>query len=312
MKRGFLRSSMIIIGFLGIPSLSGCRDPEPGPVLPLITDSEGDLLPPTGAMWYGTPYRKNDTADWVPFRKLSEMTEAGEDEPDEKEESVEGEGGGIEAEVREFLKEYEEVAAEIDLASPDFDELLDYHVDSQREALRSILTFGAKMAQKFDRLRAAIEVKLPDQKERIETVFNGLGGNYKASLAVGDLKVISDEEVKISAPGNTSIPICSVRLVDDEWMIEMAQLPDAAMLATGAGQVDAMFDGWISGVESGKLPAETLLQQIETQATMLRAMMGGGANTQPPAESQKAADEAPDEDAKEEPDKEPAGMDGGD
>jgi hypothetical protein len=65
-------------------------------------------------------------------------------------------------------------------------------------------------------------------------------------------------------------------------------------------QIDMLmgaFDGWVQGLQSGQMEAETLLGQVETRAQAMKAAQGQGGG--PAAESESAeggaADEAPEE-----------------
>jgi len=243
--------------------LFGCKDKPPSPSQLTDLGDGGRVLLPSGASWHAVPYSRNDTADWVEFRKPRF------DEPESSEEDVAAAGatseGAIKGEIRAFIKEYNEVAAE-----EDFEELLLYHVETQQDVMESMLDGAKAMLAKLETMEAALNKKLPDKKDAIESTLAMLRDGSSGTLEVTALEVVSKTEVTGQMP--PPFTRCKFLVVDDEWTLEVVNLPDPDAVKSQMDMAGTMLDTLIQGLESGAVPAETVLTQINTMA---KAMSGG-------------------------------------
>jgi hypothetical protein len=251
---------------LGVVSIvvTGCRDTEPTPSH--YRDlGEGDrVLLPGGSPWHAIPYKQGDTAEWVPFREPSAEALAEAGEGDEAGAEA-GEATGLEAEIRELIDEYHEVVADRDV-----EEMLEYHVEEQQETLGAMFGDAVRLLDTMDALQEALAGKLPDDVERINAAFDTLKKGARAQrLVVESLSVESDVLVSGEPPEGAREPACRFKLIDDEWYIEIVDLPDYGQVKPQVDMLQAMFDGVMQGVEGGQVPAETLLQQLEAQVSAM-------------------------------------------
>jgi len=244
----------------------GCKDKPPLPSH--LTDlGDGDRVLVLGrASWHPVPYKRTDTADWVAFRKPS-FNEPELDEDDVAADAASS-PGKIKAEIQAFIKEYNEVAAD-----EDFEELSLYHVASQREVIEPMHDGAKTMLARLKTLEAALEKKLPDKKDAIGSTFAMLREGASGALVVTGLQVVNKTEVTGQMPPPFSR--CKFLLIDDEWMLEVANLPDPAAMKSQMDMVGTLLDSLIQGLETGAMPAEMVLTQINTMATMAKGMQGG-------------------------------------
>lgn len=252
---------------------AGCRDREP---LPSHYTDLGDgqrILVLMRASWHSVPYRKSDTAQWVAFRDPNEepAPEVADSATAETRDVGDGDDQSeVEAEIRELIEEYNEIARQVDPDDPDLEELLEYHVESQREALT--LAFGArtKIVARVAAVRNALIEKLPDEKERIEASLSLPGLDASAELAFSSIEVMNVETVQVQlsgGPGQTLL----VRLIDDEWFFDVPQLENLPISEAMLESALTALDGLVDGLKSGAVPAEGVLQQFEGP---LKAMLG--------------------------------------
>ncbi|MFQ5462623.1 MAG: hypothetical protein ACE5E5_08355 [Phycisphaerae bacterium] len=249
-------SLLLCLGALGF----GCKDKPPLPSH--LTDlGDGDRVLVLGrAAWHPVPYKRNDTADWVEFREPGSDDASGGDDATSDDD--------IKAEIRAFIKEYNEVAAD-----EDFEELRLYHVASQQEILGPMFEGAKTILAKLKAMEAALNQKLPDKKDAIEATFAMLREGSSGTLVVTGLEVVSRTEVTGQMP--PPFGHCRFLLVDDEWTLEVANLPDPVAMKSQIEMAGAMFDSLIQGLETGAMPPETVLTQIKTMATMAKGMQGG-------------------------------------
>ncbi len=292
---GYLPITVLVITALVVAI--GCRDDEPTPSHYRDLGEPGRTLVPVGSSWHSVGYRSNDTATWVDFRELG-----AEEEPEEGDDGDEAEGAGgytshIDAEVREFIAEYNEVSAE-----RDFDEMLLYHIESQREQMKPLMDFAKNIMEKLDTLRETLEEKLPDAEERIAEAFAPMEKGYSQGMTVQSLTVNSPTEVTAMLPPGSPIPSYTFKYVDEEWAIEIPNLEALASMMPMLQMGMTQFDTMIQGVSSGAMPAETVLAQIEQlskMAAMMQQQTGGGQGGDESADEETADDEADEEEADE-------------
>lgn len=268
-------------GLLGIfsgivLSASSCRDTEPPPAHARDLGTGGHTLLPTDSSWRN-PAVATGQADWHPFRDptLGEGEEPGST-PRPGAEAVAGtedfDAEEVEVEIRELIDGYN-----LDVADATTDVLLDYYVEGQRETLRPWLEAGTSLEEKLAGLRAGLDEKLPDAKQRIESAFATLGGSSGRALIVDAVNVVSDTEAMVTVGGGGM----TYRFVvdEDEWFIEIQQIEMLAALSPAIDASLAIFDQWLQGLQSGQIPSETVLAQIEAAAEAAKAVSADpGAN----------------------------------
>lgn len=268
------RSVILLVALL---LTAGCREKEPTPKLMQdLGDGERVLLP-VSSPWHDTPYNRGDTAQWVEFRPPDP------DEPPAFGKEAAGEQMATNRALA-LIDRYQSLAAERDVEG-----VLALYVESQRESLRSMIEFGFKM---FDRLETVQEVlleKLPDEEDRINELFDGL--IEQSNQLVRDRESLTVESAEaVTAPAPPGGPISQVRFLKqgDGWFIEYPNLPDLSAVMPMLEQQAGALDMAIQGLESGSVPAEQMLQQMETMAQAMQMMQGG---TPPPGDADMAEDE---------------------
>lgn len=243
----------------------GCRDTEPPPAHNRDLGTNGTLLLPTASVWCD-PAIAEGQAEWYPFREPQlQPAPAGEAAGTGGERA---EAGQIETEIRELIEEYNEVVADGSV-----DDLLDYFVEEQHDALRPLLEAGTKLAAKLGELRGELEAKMPDAGDRIAAAFGALGGDLHFSFTVELINVVSNAEVTAKLPGDSGISTLRFKLVDEDWYIEFPGLEKipSIMPKPALDLALATYDGWIQGLQSGQVPPDTVMQQIEVAATAAKA-----------------------------------------
>jgi len=244
----------------------GCRDTKPPPAHNHDLGSDGEPLMPTASVWHDPDIAKGQ-ADWHPFRELEAVPEptTGETTTDT---APAGEGR-IETEIRELIDEYSELVAETTV--DDVDDLLDYYMEEQHDALRPWLGAAVSLPDKLGRIREALEEKLPAEKERIVAAFSKLKDPSGLELVVESVTVVSDQEATVRLPAGSPISTYRFVIVDEEWYIEIPEIQKLAALKPALDRAVATSDGWLQGLESGQAAPQQVLQQIEVWAAATKA-----------------------------------------
>ena len=238
---------------LALAVVAGCRDVDPPRPYNQDLGDGTVLLPPVRSARQNAELR-DGTAEWHEFSKF----EAEEEETAEGEVGEE-EAGEVEAEIRELIAEYNEL-----VAGHDLDEFLEYHVEEQHETVKALFEADAAMMSKSADLRSLLDENLPEEQDRIATVFDRLEAKSKEGLIVESLAVVSDVEVTGKlAPGGPA-PTCRFLVVDDEWYIEIPGLPDPTQPGSIPAMTTTALDTLLQGLQSGQLPPEQVLGQVET------------------------------------------------
>ena len=247
-------------------SVWGCRDVTPArPLNENLGTADEPLLPTQMTRYYsGLEPGGGQDAEWHPFRPF---------EPEAEEEAAaagesDDESGGLEAEIRDLISEYNELLAERAV-----EDLLEYHVEEQQEAVEAFYELGFASIDKLGELQAALEEKLPDQKDRIATMFGPALSQANSGLTVESLTVVSEEEVTGRLVGGEPITGCRFLLLDEDWYIELQGLPDAATLTTMGQAIAATYDSRLQAIREGQVPADQMLTQMEV---MFQAMLPAG------------------------------------
>jgi hypothetical protein len=275
-----------LVGFVVVMAV-GCRDTEPTPSH--YTDlGRGDrILLPSASPWCKAEIGEDGRAEWVPFREpnFDEVAE----EPEEGGEPEGDEAGEIEAEIRELIDDYNKVAADKDLEG-----LLEYHVEAQLETIEAAFNAVTTVLEKLEALRAALAEKLPDETERIDAAFDLLERGASGELVVDSVTVIGDNEVTAKLAAGSSIREIRFLVIDDDWFLEFVDLPDASQVTAQSDVLLSTFDGLLQGLQSGQVPADTLLTQIETMAAAAAAAAREDQEAEPDDETE---DEETEEDS---------------
>ncbi|UCC31628.1 MAG: hypothetical protein JSU86_04990 [Phycisphaerales bacterium] len=248
----------------------GCRDTEPPPAHNRDLGSDREPLMPTASVWHDPDIAKGQ-ADWHPFREPEAAPEPTEGETTTG--AAPADEGGVETEIRELIDEYNELVAETTV--DDVDDLLDYYMEEQHDALRPWLEAAVSLPVKLERIREALEEKLPAEKERIAEAVSKLQDPSGRELNVGSITVVSDQEATAQLPAGSPISTYRFVVVDEEWYIEVPEIQKLAALRPALGLAMATFDGWAQGLDSGQASPQQVLQQVEVAAAAAKPAQDG-------------------------------------
>ena len=240
----------------------GCRDAEPPPAHNRDLGGDREPLMPTASVWQDPDIAKGQ-AQWHAFREpeAAPAPAEGETTPD----AAPADAGDVEAEIRELIDEYNELAAETTVDG--VDDLLDYYVEDQHDTLRPWLEAAVSLPDKLERVREALGQKLPVEKERIVAAFSKLKDPSGLELVVESVTVVRDQEATVRLPAGSPISTYRFVIVDEEWYMEIPEIQKLAALKPVLDRAVAISDGWLQGLESGQAAPQQVLQQIEVWAT---------------------------------------------
>ena len=258
--------TVIAVG-LFVLAVVGCRDSDPPPTFYRNLGTQDVPLLPAASVIHDVSLAKG-SADWVPFRELAEV-EAGT--PSEDGRPSGSWNAETETEIRELVKEYNELVAERDI-----DELMVYHLDSHQETVKSWYEVRFALLDKVAEVRTALTGALPDSHARIEQAFARLK-TASASLSVDTLTVESEELVVGKLAGGGMAPMCRFVIVDDEWFIDLPSFPETF------AQRKPVLDGRISMIDSLKQRLKTGSVAAEQVLTALEAVSASLAFEEAPA-----------------------------
>lgn len=262
--------------FFGLPLFTtlilcaACRDTDPPPShYRDLGDGAGTILLPAASVRLDANL-KDGKATWRPFR------EPGSEDPDQDATASRGSGDDagnadsadstgnigktdkIEAEIRELLVEFNEIAADGTTA-----DLLEFFVEDQQDAVSQWLEAEVVIATKLGELRAALAEKLPDQADRIASAFAPIEAITGRDLVMETLEVVSETEVVGQRPPGAPLPTCRFIIVDDEWYMEFPGLTDFASVKPILDASLSGFDALVKALADGILPAEQVLTQLD-------------------------------------------------
>ena len=247
------------VGLL-VLAVVGCRDRDPPPTFYRNLGTQDDPLLPAASVIHDVSLAKG-SADWVPFRKLGEAKAA---TPSEDRGPSGSSNAETEAEIRELLKEYNELVAERDI-----DELMVYHIDSHQETVKSWYEFRFALMDKLAEGQTALTSALPELQARIEQAFAPIKAIF-AGLSVDTLTVESEELVVGKLAGGGMAPMCRFVIVEDEWFIDLPNFPETfAQRKPDIVRTMSIIDTMKQGIESGSMPAEQVLTQLEALSAAL-------------------------------------------
>ncbi|MCO6436484.1 MAG: hypothetical protein J5J06_05300 [Phycisphaerae bacterium] len=262
---------------LVLPPL-GCKDREPPPpVYRDLATTDSELLLPTSGAWKSQSIQSGQ-AEWVPFREPNAEAPPEETPADSDAQADQGEGenAAIEGEIRDLIAEYNNVSKERNL-----DELLEYHVEEQRPAMRAVLELSYGFLDKLHQLADILREKLPDEVSRINSVFADLDQMADESLKVTALDVKGPEEVVGNLPPGGLTSEVRFVLVDGDWYVDYPGMPTEDQIRGMMQLAMGPFDTALQGLSSGQVPADQVLNMLEQQMQMMKQMQGSAADEAP-------------------------------
>lgn len=274
--------------------LTGCPEKQtPTETFYNLGTSDDPLMPVGSTMQ--DPRLAKGSADWVPIRELAQDGNEDEDSAaDGAGQTSTGETAEIEEEIRGLLKNYNDLVADRDI-----DEIVAYHVESQQEAAKAWYETQFAMLDKLAGIESALNAALPDEADRIAAAFAPLK-RTSGGLDVGKLTVESKNLV-IGELAHGASPMCKFMLIDDEWFIEIPNLPETfAAIKPVLDTQQTLIDNLKQGLESGQIAADQILTQLEAQVKALRGSASqpesneegttGGGNDQPESDDEGQSD----------------------
>jgi len=267
----------------GMLLVIGCDDADPPQIHYEDLGTGGRVLLPTSSTWLD-PAIADGKADWHPFRKPSERPSG----PAVGTGDSATAGGGVDAdqaaEIRALVDEYNGLIGEATV-----DELLEYYVESQHDAVRPLLEAGTRIADVLASLRETLETDLPDAAERVDAAMKALESKVPGTLSIGELSAESDSVIVAKVLGDPLVPTCRFRLSDDEWFLEIPNLEALAGIKPLVDAAVAGFTAMNEGLAAETLSAQAVLEQLEAAA----AGAGDAKNPAPDAAAEPPDGEAP-------------------
>jgi hypothetical protein len=268
----------------------GCRDTEPEPAHNRDLGGDGALLLPTASVWCEAAISKGK-ADWHPFSiEQALQQQAASLRPGEEPAGASERHQQIKDAIREMVDDYNDFAPEATV-----DELLEYYVEEQHDSLKQVFEAAQNFARTYATIRKELDARLPDARERVDAALAVLEAGATARLPVESITVLSDTEVAGKITGGSTqsafatAPTCRFILLDDEWYIQLVALENFSENKPASDAELAMYKGLLQGLESGQMPAETVLEQVERAAQVARGLRkrttGSGGNGADRAES---------------------------
>ena len=237
----------------------GCKDADPPRSYYEDLGTNGHALLPTSSAWLDAAV-VDGKAEWHPFREPSDEVPTSADAPDGSAATVAGAAPNaeLEADIRALVVEYNDLFGDATV-----DEILEYYVDSQRDAVRPLLEAAEKITDSVASLREKLEADLPDAGDRIDAALKTLESEKPGSLSLGEMTAESESLVIAKALGNSLMPTCRFRLIGEDWFIEIPNVEVVSELKTSLDAAGAGFAAMIQGLEDGTLTAQAVLEQIE-------------------------------------------------
>lgn len=252
---------LIIMGMAAV----GCRETEPPPTHFEDLGTDGSPLLPTSPVWQKAAIAGGQ-AEWHPFRDPAiEPTleeEDGDDEEDDAKTATDGDE--VETEIRALIDEFNEL---VDEATAD--EILEYFVVEQAEALKPIVEAASATTETLEFLQGELGARLPDAADRINNAMSKILADMSLALRVSSVNVKSDTEVDVSVDGGVIAQDYRLVIVDEEWYIEVAEADELGKLASALDAGLKYYRNMLEGVGSESVPAEDGLKALEAAASKL-------------------------------------------
>lgn len=246
----YLLASQIIL-------LSACRERSHESEIPVELADNVALLP-AGSVWYDVPYNRSATAEWKGFRDPSDTAVA---EPT---------ADDVEAEVRGFLNEYNQVALD-----RDYEELLLYHVESQRGLFKPIFDQSQAAQGKLEELLEALAEKVPEEAENLAEKFKAIEKSMAQQQVMKNFEQSSDSEATATLIQGPIAWKCRFVKSDGEWSLEFLDTALLQQLQQQATGFMTVFDQMIPAIRSGQLDAAAFTKQLDMMIEGLQTMQGG-------------------------------------
>lgn len=270
--------------------LPGCREVDP----PLsnyadLGEAGQPLLPTVPAVRDGRV--KGGTAEWRAFEGPSEKGKKGANPKSAEAEEANAESDTNDAdtikEIEDLIAEYADV-----LDKKEYDAAVDFHIPEHRETAKKMYSIAKEGDKLSEDLKTLLIERLPNEKARIEKLYDRMDNNPDAKFAVTDLKISSDTEVTGKLPAIPE-PIKFKLLRDKEkdadyWYMDSPILADYAKYGAVAEAIKTLFATQIEQVKAGA-SAEQSLAQLETLIAGIEAAMANPPTQ--PAPSDPASEE---------------------
>lgn len=251
----------LISALLLAPALVGCREDQGGTSYEGDLGRDGTVLLPTGSAWVSADLAKGQ-AEWPPFRKPDD---APPEEPAAKGDTA-ASAGELEKEIREFIDGYNGVAA-----TAPAEELLDYFVEDQREALKPVLTSAAALAAADAALLTELEAKLADAPERVQAAAKGLHASAPYLVSAQRLADVTENGASAELAPGSLFATCSFVRIDQDWYLKA---PDGEALGQSQRALDAAQTarkGWLAALQAETPDIDSVLKEIEEWASGAKA-----------------------------------------
>lgn len=253
------------MGGLGLGVLSACRPVDPPPTQYEDLGTEDRPLLPTGAPWHDPAIAKG-SAEWHAFRKPD--PHAAPTKPAESKD-IERAGAGLEGELRDLLKEFNDA-----LAADKLDDAVDFLIDEQIEPAKKVIGVLPQFAAKLGEFAAA----LPGDNQNLKKLPAALVPVVVLKLDVQSIQSKGESEAVGSMTGAN--PPVEVRFVlvkekDGEavWYIDHPQIRAMSAALPAMEQALTQLDAMIAGIKSGQIAGDALTQQAATLDQMLKALL---------------------------------------
>ncbi len=249
---------------LMVVGVAGCRDTDPPPTYFRNLGTDAAPLLPTGSVWKN-PAIAQGKAEWRPFRELGDAAPNVIDTPTTGRDAQQ-DNSEIQGEIRALIQEYNEVVVDGTV-----DDLLDYYVEQQIDAVGALLQTATTVAGALEELRRELEGKMAEEGERIAAASGVLQSSVRLKLQAESVTVTGDSEATAAITSGILAPTCRFVLVDDEWYME---LPDAEVLSQRKPELDlavSTYRGWLENLRGGQATPEDILQRLEAAASSAEA-----------------------------------------
>ncbi len=261
---------MVLLCSLALPAVLGvvgCREAEVPESYAYDLGDEDAVLLPTGSVFYKGDLG-NDRAEWVDFRAVEDLEPVADVAA-----GAAVDGSGVEAEIRELLAGYNEVVADSEAT---VDDLLDYYVDGQRDAIRPALESMPRFAAVCGELRRELQTRKPDEAQRADEALKALEASVRRELVATSITVVSDEQVSVAFPVGSLASKLDVIVMDDEWYFEIVDADELAAVNAGSERIMTTFRGWLDDLKGGGSSPDDILQKLDTAAQAAAAQAAAG------------------------------------
>lgn len=255
----------LIVGWLGFGALSSCRPVDPPPTQYEDLGTEDRPLLPTGSAWHDPAIAKG-AAEWHAFRKLDPNAAAPKPAAGDH---ADGASVGLEGELRELLKEFNDA-----LAADKLDDALEFLIEEQIEPTKKVIEILPKFAEKLGEFAAV----LPGENESLKKLPTALA---PATVLKLDVRAIQAKgEAEAVGPMAGADPPVEVRFVlikekdgGAVWYIDHPQIRAMSAALPAMEQSLTQLDAMIAGIKSGQIAGDALTQQAAALDQMIKAMM---------------------------------------